>query len=80
MNELMKMFDFNGSIVRTILKNGECWWVAQDVCAVLGIGLDNVSKTCKELDQDEKGITKTDTLGGKQNMIIVNEYGLMRKF
>ena len=34
MNELQKVFDYNGAQVRTISKDGEPWFVAKDVCDV----------------------------------------------
>lgn len=61
MNELAK-FQFKNNQVRTIDKDGEVWFVAKDVCDVLG--LTNTSKAADNLDADEKGITNGDTLGG----------------
>ena len=61
--------------VRVIIdKHGNPWWVAKDVCAVLGIG--NVCDAMSRLDADEKGIGLIDTLGGNQRMATVNESGL----
>ena len=40
----------------------EPWFVAKDACDCLE--LTNVSKACQTLDDDEKGVGKTDTLGG----------------
>ena len=53
---------------------GEPWFVAADVCRALGLG--NSSKAIMPLDDDEKGITISDTLGGKQEMTTINEPGL----
>ena len=52
------------------------WFVAKDVCAVLG--LDNAREACRNFDADEKGVTIADTPGGKQKVTTVNEYGLYR--
>jgi anti-repressor protein len=52
------------------------WFVAKDVCSVLGLG--NTSMAVKPLDDDEKGINIIDTLGGKQRALVVNEPGLYR--
>ena len=49
-------------------------FIAKDVCAVLG--LLNVSQALALLDEDEKGITISDTLGGKQKLLTVTESGL----
>lgn len=60
--------------VRTLNLNGEPWFVAADVCKALELG--NPSMTVERLDEDEKGISTIDTLGGKQRMAIINEPGL----
>ena len=37
-------FDFNGSSVRTVLQeDGELFWVAKDVCDVLGVNYPSVN-------------------------------------
>lgn len=56
------------------MRNGEPWFVAADVCKALEIV--NPSNAVKKLDDDEKGLHLTDTLGGAQNMSIINEPGL----
>ena len=60
--------------VRTVTLEGEPWFVAADVCRALGIG--NSRDATARLDDDEKGVVSTDTLGGKQELTIVNEPGL----
>lgn len=73
MNNL-KAFDFEGSSVRTVLKEGNPWWVAKDVCEVLGISKHR--DAVEKLDADEREPIKVDTLGGPQNMVCINESGL----
>ncbi|MDR3152943.1 MAG: Bro-N domain-containing protein [Deltaproteobacteria bacterium] len=61
--------------VRVVLDDkGDPWFVAADVCRALGVG--NASKALMALDEDEKGITTSNTLGGSQQMAIVSEPGL----
>ena len=60
--------------IRTTVQNGEPWFVAADVCKALDI--ENNRKATNRLDDDEKGVTSSDTLGGKQKLTIVNEAGL----
>ena len=60
--------------VRMVMRNGEPWFVAADVCRCLEIG--NSRMATDRLDADEKGVIPTDTPGGKQNMTIINESGL----
>lgn len=60
--------------VRMVMRGGEPWFVAKDVCACLG--LTNTSKAVSTLEEGEKGITNGYTLGGDQYMLIVSEPGL----
>lgn len=60
--------------IRAISRDGEPWFVAKDVCTALGVA--NSRDALARLDDDEKGVGLTDTLGGAQEMTIVNEPGL----
>jgi prophage antirepressor-like protein len=70
----MEIFTFEQKEVRTVVENNEVWFVAKDVCDVLE--LIDVSMTVKRLDEDEKDTKIICTLGGNQNMSVVNESGL----
>ena len=51
------------------------WFVAKDICNILGYK--NVSDTLqKHVDIEDKDIAKCDTLGGVQDVIVINESGL----
>jgi prophage antirepressor-like protein len=65
-----------GYEVRTVLRDGEPWFVAGDVCKALGIT--NSRAAVARLDEIEKGVAETDTLGGQQKVSIVSEAGLYR--
>lgn len=75
-------FSFGRQQVRTLLIEGQPWFVAADVCTSLAIG--NVSlavngRADREgdgLDEDEKGIATVNTPSGAQEMLVVNESGL----
>lgn len=73
MNEL-QIFNFQNAPVRTVIVDGQPWWVAKDVCEILGLG--NPRSSLSRLEEDEKGVHTMDTLGGNQEMAIVNEPGL----
>lgn len=73
-NKLMTFENAAFGKIRTLTIDGEPWFVAADVCRALEIG--NPSMTVERLDDDEKGISTIDTLGGKQRMTIINEPGL----
>ena len=71
----IKPFLFEGeALVRTVMVHGDPWFVATDVCRVLGIA--QATRAVENLDQDEKGVTTTHTLGGLQELLIVSESGL----
>lgn len=74
MNELQIFNNAMFGNVRIFLEDNEPWFVAKDVCECLAISKhrDAISR----LDDDERGSLKVDTLGGKQEMATVNEYGL----
>ncbi len=74
MNNEIQIFNYNDHEVRTVQKDGEPWFVLKDVCGILSIG--NVADVYARLDTDEKGVGQIDTLGGRQNMSIINESGL----
>lgn len=60
--------------VRIKVIDGEPWFVGKDVCDLLG--LVNSRKSLQALDEDEKGVTNGYTLGGNQELTIINESGL----
>lgn len=60
--------------VRVLEIDGAPWWVLRDVCAALD--LSSPHKVADRLDEDEKGRSLIPTLGGGQNMVVVNESGL----
>jgi prophage antirepressor-like protein len=64
-------FDFRGHSVRAVTVAGEPWFVAADVCKVLGQS--NTTKALYSLDDDERSNFKL----GRQGMVnIINESGL----
>jgi hypothetical protein len=68
-------FNYGDHLVRvTMGEHNDPWWVARDVCKVLGHTNPNVA--VQGLDEDEKGVRKVYTPGGEQNMIVVTESGL----
>ena len=73
MNDL-QIFIYGVEQLRTIQREDGLWWVLRDVCRVLG--LDSPHKVAARLDDDEKGRNLIPTLGGTQEMTIINEPGL----
>jgi prophage antirepressor-like protein len=76
-------FDFEEHAVRVVLRDGEPWFVAADVCRVLEIG--NPSDAVSRLDDDERETVGALTLGiaegqsgrgGARSLTIISESGL----
>ena len=74
MNDL-KVWNYEDSKVRTVEIDGKIWFVAKDVASVLNYSnpRDAVSR---HVDEEDKGVVKHDTLGGVQNLAIINESGV----
>lgn len=61
--------------VRTVVVDGEPWFVGKDVAEALGYS--NSRKALLDhVDNEDKGVTNCDTLGGNQNLTIINESGV----
>lgn len=71
-------FNFEGHDVRAIAINGEPWFVGKDVATALGYGKGKsiTNAVTNHVDDEDKGVTKIVTPGGRQKMIIINESGL----
>ncbi|MDO5764969.1 MAG: phage antirepressor [Elusimicrobiales bacterium] len=61
--------------IRTLVIDGEPWFVGKDVAVVLGYGNPR-DALYKHVDEEDKGVAKCDTLGGNQNLTIINESGI----
>lgn len=86
----VKIENWNGHVIRFVEKElGDWWAIAVDVCSALDIK--NVSlavngnKTRRKngngsrgLSENQKGICEVNTLGGKQEMLCVNEAGIYK--
>lgn len=64
--------------IRTLVLDGEPWFVGKDVAMALGYGEGKslANAVAKHVDKEDKGVTELMTPGGKQNMVIINESGL----
>lgn len=61
--------------IRTTAIDGEPWFIGRDVAAALGY-TNSRKALADHVDDEDKGVTKRDTLGGRQDMVIINESGL----
>lgn len=76
MNNEIQQFDFKGTALRTLTdKNGEPWFVAKDVCNVLGYM--NASKTISDhVDSEDKLYNESLSSLGQRGGWLINESGL----
>lgn len=70
----LSLFEFRQSPVRVIIKDGSPWFVAKDLCTVLGLGSHRVPVS--RLDPEDKTVETIQTPGGAQQLAIVNESGM----
>jgi len=69
-------FDYSGRQVRTLMRDGEPWFVAADVCAVLD--LDDVRRAVERLHEDDRTQTPVVDGAGRMNprTWVISESGL----
>lgn len=61
--------------VRTVMVDGLPMFVGKDIAEILGYS-NHRKALIDHVDEEDKGVTKCDTLGGKQDLITINESGL----
>ena len=69
-----QVFNFGDYQVRTVIKEGEPWFVAKDVADILDYS--EASAMTRHLDDDDKESVKLTVRGQEQEFILVNESGL----
>lgn len=75
----LEVFNFNeksGTPIRVQLINDEPWFVAKDVCKVLGITWSG--HTLDQIPNDWKGSVSFTTPGGNQQLVSISEAGLYK--
>lgn len=71
--EIFKNEEFG--TVRVVSVNGEPYFVGKDVADILGYS-NSRDALAKRVDEEDKGVAKCDTLGGVQDLVVINESGL----
>lgn len=78
MNHEIQTFNFNDNPVRTLTdENGEPWFVAKDVCDILGIDTNHLNESIDHDEMNTLRITEGNTRGNP-NKTIISEPGLYR--
>lgn len=74
-NEIKSFSNEEFGSIRRVEIDGEYWLSGKDVAQALGYS--NPRKALADhVDEEDKGVTKCDTLGGAQDITIINESGL----
>lgn len=61
--------------IRTVMINDQPWFVGKDIAVALGYS-NTRDALAKRVDAEDKGVAKRDTLGGTQELAVINESGL----
>lgn len=75
MNDLQIFRSEEFGEVRTLMIGGEPWLVGRDVAAALGYSNPR-DAIAAHVEEEDKGVAKCDTLGGRQDVVVINESGL----
>lgn len=75
MNELEIFKNEEFGEIRTVVIENEPWFVGKDIAFVLGYS-NSRKAIIDHVDDEDKGVTKRDTLGGSQDLTVINESGL----
>ena len=75
MNDLQIFSNEEFGQVRTVALDSGFWFVGKDVANALGYS-NSRDAIATHVEPEDKGVRKFDTLGGKQNLVIINESGL----
>lgn len=74
MDEKLQLFNhIQFGQLHVIELEAEPWFISRDICD--GLGIDRTAT--RRLDEDEKGVYSTHTLGGEQSLSIVSFPGLL---
>lgn len=76
MQSEVQVFNFKDNSVRTTVIGNEVWFVGKDIATALGYS--QPSKAVREhLEVEDKGVSKLDTPGGKQDVVVINQSGVI---
>jgi prophage antirepressor-like protein len=70
-NKIMEIFKFDDKVIRTVGTYDDPWFVAKDICDILD--LKKLDSAIRNIQDEWKGTQVLSTLGGPQEMTIINE-------
>lgn len=74
-NKLISFENNEFGSIRTVMINNEPFFIGKDVAVILGYSNPR-DALAKHVDDEDKGVAKCDTLGGIQELTVINESGL----
>lgn len=75
-NYVTKEFLFNDQQVRTVVRDGEPWFVGKDVASILGYKNQRDALAKHVDDEDKNSVAIRDGIQGNPNKVVINESGL----
>lgn len=72
--KVVQAFDYCGVLVDVVMRDGEPWFVVNELARILGIK--DIRRSVRRLDPDERGVLTVPTLGGVQDSHVVSESGM----
>lgn len=75
MNKLQIFNNDRFGQVRTVMQNGEPWFVGKDVCNILGYS-NSRDALIKHVDEDDKWVSQNATFESPRGLTVINESGL----
>ena len=76
MQNEVQVFNFKDNSVRTTVIGNEVWFAGKDIATALGYS--QPSKAVREhVEVEDKGVSKLDTPGGKQDVVVINQSGVI---
>ena len=75
-NKIDETLSFNDRTIRVTGSATEPWFVAKDICSILG--LPNMIEALKSIPEKWRGSVKLTTFGGLQSMVTINEAALYK--
>jgi len=70
-NKIIEIFKFDDKVIRTVGTYDDPWFVAKDICDILD--LKKLDSAIRNIQDEWKGAQVLSTLGGPQEMTIINE-------
>lgn len=75
MNSLQTFNNEDFGNIRTLMKDGDPWFVGKDIALALGYS-DTAKAITRHIEDEDKGVDEMTTPGGKQKIVIINESGM----